>query len=150
MDSLLVLTGVALLLLAIVLLLCYLLVERGSILDPISVSWGGYIMFVAVGMLSTGLLYPSRDTEGIGARGVALALLGTLSYVVALYSGRGRGIAQRLPHPTPSLTKPQVWFMWAACAGGVALTFATAPFVGEAALKVYFGVFSGSLGPWFY
>lgn len=146
MDTLLVLTGIGLLFLAGVLWLAYIMVERGSILDPISVSWGGYIMFVAVAMWAVGVLYPSRTTEDVGATGCLLAVLGTFTYVLGLYAGRGRLLAGRLPVPSATLSKAQVWLMWPICAGALVFTLATMPFVGPAIQRIYGGVFSGTLG----
>ena len=60
----LVLTGTSLVIFASVMMLIYLWFERGSIFDPIAVSWIGYIVFIAIAMIGTGVLYPERDTAG--------------------------------------------------------------------------------------
>ncbi len=69
-------------------MLIYLWFERGSIFDPIAVSWIGYIVFIAIAMIGTGVLYPERDTAGRGTMGCVLMALGTAMYVAGLYCGK--------------------------------------------------------------
>jgi oligosaccharide repeat unit polymerase len=111
-DMTLVLTGTSLAVFASVMMLIYLWFERGSIFDPISVSWIGYIVFIAIAMIGTGVLYPERDTAGRGTMGCVLMALGTAMYVAGLYCGRELRLARWMPRPRADIGKSQIWLAW--------------------------------------
>jgi hypothetical protein len=109
LDTTLVVTGVGLTIYAVVMLLAYFWIERGSFLDPIVVSWVGYIVFIPISMIGTGILYPDRDTATYGKVGCVLMVLGTLMYTLGLYCGKAIRFSRRLPSPKPTVSKSQIW-----------------------------------------
>jgi len=105
----LVLVGIGLIIYGLVMVVAYLWLERGSFLDPVAVSWAGYIFFIPVAMIGVGVLYPERDTVSYGAMGCVLMVLGTLTYTLGLYAGKAIRFSWRLPSPRPKISKAQIW-----------------------------------------
>lgn len=115
MGSLYVPTGILLGLFALAMSAHYLRRERGSLFDPITVSWIGYLFFIVIAMVSTGVLYPVRRGQSAEMTVIFLTLAGTAAFCLGLYLGRGERLARALPVPAPTLSKPQVWIMWIIC-----------------------------------
>ncbi len=109
MDMTLTATAVVLTIFASVMLVVYLWLERGSIFDPIAVSWAGYILFIPLAMIGVAVLYPERSTASYGLMGCALTVLATASYTVGLYIGRAIRFSRLLPAPRPAVSKGQIW-----------------------------------------
>jgi hypothetical protein len=108
-DMTLVIVGIALTIYGLVMLLAYLWLERGSFLDPVAVSWAGYLLFIPIAMICTGALYPERETASVSLMGCVLMVLGTLTYTLGLYCGKAIRFSRRLPRPRPTISKAQIW-----------------------------------------
>jgi oligosaccharide repeat unit polymerase len=108
-DMTLVVVGVGLIVYAMIMIAVYLWFERGSFLDPVVVSWAGYIAFIPISMIGVGILYPERDAVTHGKMGCILMVLGTAMYTLGLYSGKGIRFSARLPSPRYTITKAQIW-----------------------------------------
>lgn len=137
-DSLLVNFGVILMIFAAFMAAFYLIRERGSFLDPITIAWGGYMVFIAGAMFLTGLFIPNRRGQDSASMGVVLMILGTIGYTVGLYSGRLERFARHLPRPRPTLNLPQVWFTWAFCLA-IAIALINVVRAGETEFRNIFG-----------
>jgi len=114
-DTLLIWVGIALTLYGIVMLLFYLRKENGSMLDVISISWAGYILYIALAMTATGFFLPIR--LGIASRGltVAIMVLSTILYTIGLYAGKGKFVCKIIPRLPLTLNKTQTWLIWFVC-----------------------------------
>ena len=112
MDITLVVVGIGLTVYALVMLAAYLWLERGSFLDPIAISWAGYLLFIPIAMIGTGALFPERDTASYGKMGCILMVLGTLTYSIGLYIGKAIRFTRLLPAPRPTVNKIQLWIAW--------------------------------------
>ena len=105
-NLLLVNVGLLLTLYGVVMLVIYLWREKGSMFDVITVSWAGYILYIAVAMLATGLLTTGRLGEPVAGLTVLLMVLSTVFYTLGLYAGSGRffSIALIRKYSNPKLT----------------------------------------------
>ena len=114
-DHLLIQVGIILTLYGVAMLLFYLRGENGSILDVISISWAGYILYIALAMIATGVFVPTRS--GIAARGltVVMVVLSTIFYTIGLYAGKGKFVCKIIPRLPLTLGKTQVWLIWFVC-----------------------------------
>jgi hypothetical protein len=137
-DQLLVNFGVILSLYAILMIVVYLLSEKGSFLDPIPVSWGGYLIFFALAMLFTGIANAPRRGEEQRSMGVILMCAAAVTFTIGLYSGRGAGLARLLPKPRPTLDTGQAWLIWGV-AMAIALTGMSVVKAGETEFLIVFG-----------
>ncbi|MBI5863998.1 MAG: oligosaccharide repeat unit polymerase [Planctomycetes bacterium] len=108
------LVGVGLLLLlhAVVMAAVYLLQERGSMLDPVFISWAGCGLFIGGGMFFTGIFLPERGRESVALPCVLMMLVGTVCYTIGLYLGKQKSLARAIPTPQAVLTDAQIWMMW--------------------------------------
>ena len=112
MDQTLILGGIVCLVIAAAALIDYLVRQGGSIFDPISISWAGFILFFPIGMFSTAVFNANRLTgENVG-RNVGICFLGLIAYTIGIYSGSGKRVAAKLPTPAPTLSSTQLFVMW--------------------------------------
>lgn len=113
MDGILVATGIGLVLYAVVMALAYLILERGSILDPITISWVGFAVCIGVAMISTGVMFPQRPTVEYGTQACFLAVMAVGFYTLGLFlGGKAFRFCAKLPRPHLTPTKGQIWFAW--------------------------------------
>ena len=145
-DSLLVVAGFLITLHGAIMLLVYLVHEKGTLFDPISVSWAGYIVFIGIGPLATGILVPQRGTNEVAGYAVALYVLAGIMYTVGLYAGSGRRFSRLLPVPAPFLSTAQVWFIWIFCAVLFGLCWISLAVLSEGILKIFGGLIDSSVG----
>jgi oligosaccharide repeat unit polymerase len=127
-DSLLITVGLLLTLHGIVMLAIYLFREKGSLFDPIPICWAGYIVFIGIGPLATGILIPQRGSSEVAGYAMFLYVLTGIMFTVGLYAGGGGRLSRLLPVPTPFLSAAQVWFMLVFCAVLVGVCWPLAQF----------------------
>jgi len=146
MDTSLVFMGLLFVLFGMCMLIVYLVFERGSILDPIAISWAGYIAYIAIAVLGVGVLLPIRDTQEYAGKAVAILVLGSLSYAVGLYLGRGERLARCIPRTRPQLSTPQVWTMATLAVVGAVIGLVGGAVVPAGFVNVFRGVTGGCVG----
>ena len=95
--------GLVLLLFAVIMTAVYLANEKGSLLDPITISWAGHALFIGGGMILVALLRPERGRDDVVLTCALLMLVGTFTYTVGLYMGKQKALARMLPTPRPTL-----------------------------------------------
>lgn len=112
-DPLLLLVGIVGMLYGLLMIAIYVFREKGTLLDPIVISWAGYIIFVPFAMFAVGMGGVYRKAAEPGATAVIFVILATAAYTLGLYAGSGRSIKKIVPLPTPTLSLMHVWFIWA-------------------------------------
>jgi len=116
-DSVLWLHGIILTVLAVGFLLWHLR-TGGMLVDAVSISWVGYILWVSLAV--AGAAYYGTGRAAPEARGFTLLMIyvGTLAYFAGLSFRRlGARLARWLPVPRDSLTAPRLWFLLILLAG---------------------------------
>ena len=114
-DSLLITVGLLLMFHGAVMLALYLILEKGTLFDPVSVSWAGYIVFIGLGPLVTGILIPQRGTNEASKYAMFLYILAGIMYTIGLYTGKGGYLSRLIPKPAPFLGAFHVWVMYILC-----------------------------------
>jgi hypothetical protein len=127
-------------------LLIYLVHEKGTLFDPISISWIGYIVFIGVGPLATGILIPQRGTNEVEGYAMTLYVLAGIMYTVGLYVGRGGRLGRFLPVPAPFLGTAQVWMMWIFCATLFGLCWGGVTSMSPGMAKIFGAFYVTSIG----
>jgi len=108
-DGLLLLVGIITLIWGVVATIAYVRRPGRCIFDPVSVSWLGYIHYIAGGLILTAIYYPDRPTQASRGLSVILILIATVTYTIGLYVTHGEKIARILPVPAPIMGKTQAW-----------------------------------------
>lgn len=146
MDQTLFLGGMVCLLIAGTALLDYLVRQGGSVFDPISISWAGFIAFVPGGLFSTAVFRETRATLDIAGWGVTVTLIGLISYLAGIYSGKGVRLARAIPTPAKTLTSTQIFGMWCISVPLFAATALAGVAIPSGLVTVFQGLVMGSLG----
>ncbi len=126
MDISLTMCGLALLAFSIAMLVYYLKREKGTIFDPISVSWIGYAFWIGIGVMAAAGA-ASEFSQGTRLKALMLLFAGTAAFTIGLYSGSGQRLGRILPRPAASLGPVARWGLWVV--GGVG-AFVVLPFMG--------------------
>lgn len=146
MDGLLVSAGISLFIYGVIMFCLYVSGEKGTILDPLAISWFGFLMNIPLGIFAVGL----RDYErpGLAFKGTAILIIivGTLFYTIGLYSGRGTGLKKFFPKVAPNLSQTQVILIFIVCSIAAALFILFNRFFPPALMSVSQGIALGSLG----
>ncbi|MGE3181450.1 MAG: O-antigen polymerase [Phycisphaerae bacterium] len=109
-DFFMVMSGIALTMVALVAWFICLTRPRAMLLDPISLGWGGFIAFVALAILLLGWFEPFRSFADGKEKVVGLVVLGLVGYVAGLLcGGTHRKLASLVPTPRDTLNLPMVW-----------------------------------------
>ncbi|MCI0498760.1 MAG: O-antigen polysaccharide polymerase Wzy [Planctomycetales bacterium] len=146
MDTSLIAVGIFLLVYGILMLCVYVFKEKGSILDPLAISWVGFLGNIPLSVLGNGLALYERP--GISAQGpaVLIIILGTIFYTLGLYAGRGSGIKRFIPKVAPTLSPVQVILIFILCSVGAAVFILLGRNLPSAMYSVAQGLALGSLG----
>lgn len=102
------LVGFILLIFGVTMLIIHLTGGRGMIVDPVSISWLGYIMFIPVAILLAAAS-PEQDIYGVRGYVLAMYVAASVFYAIGLYSGRATLVSRVLPVPSKRLNLAQVW-----------------------------------------
>jgi hypothetical protein len=145
-DSLLITVGLLMTLHGAVMLVIYLVREKGTLFDPISISWAGYIVFIGIGPLATGILVPQRSSSEVKSYAMWLYILATITYTIGLYAGKGGRLSRFLPVPVPFLSAAQVWFMLVFCAILMGVSWPLARFAPAGVDKIVGALVEASTG----
>src|SRR5262249_7387581 len=124
----------------------YLVIERGTILDPMSVSWAGYITCASGAMVATALLDPTRGYDAVKDGAMLCMVLALFGYLIGLYATRRKWLANRLPVPRSSLNMAEIWIMWLISMTVLGLAVAASPITTKGFAPVAKGLFDGSIG----
>src|SRR5262249_55156367 len=133
-------------LVALVCAIAYLVLERGSLLDPITASWAGYFGSVAMAMVATAILIPLRGRDAIKDAAIMGMVLALFGYIIGLYASKGKWLAKRLPVPRPSLSMTQIWLMWVLSVVILGFSIVLGRFIPMSAASVSKGIFDGAVG----
>lgn len=149
-DTTLIMIGILMLVWAIAGLAAYVTTERGSLLDPITISWAGHILFIGGGLIMTGLFRPERGRDDVAFTCASFMIVGTLFYTVGLYLGKQKGLANLIPRPRAALSDGEIWFMWVASTVAFLGSFGLLQVAGgsgiEALINPLKGIIDGSMG----
>jgi oligosaccharide repeat unit polymerase len=148
-DGVLLIFGLVLLIYAAVMTGVYLVNEKGSLLDPITISWAGNSLFVGGAMVLTAITRPERGRDEVVFPCAMMMLVGTFTYTIGLYLGKQKGLARMFPTPRRTLSDAQIWFMWLVSITAFGLSFAAlqvAPMVAPAMVNPLRGIIDGSMG----
>ncbi|MDX2197856.1 MAG: hypothetical protein SF069_02670 [Phycisphaerae bacterium] len=146
MDATLFFFATILLLTGLALLAIYIWTENGSIFDPVAVFWGGFIMYVPVAMLGVAFKFPGRATATVAVEAAALAVAGTVMYILGLYSGKARGFVASIPIPAPTFGPAQLIAMWIFTISMVAFSLTGSVVVGQAWSQVVGALVNSNVG----
>ncbi len=146
MDGLLVFFGILFLLYGIIMLCVYVFSEKGTVLDPIAVSWFGFLLNIPLALLAVGLIPYERPGYAVRGPAVIILLTGTLFYTLGLYAGKGTRMKNWFPRPAPTLSPAQVLFVFCLCTAAVVLSFSIRERYPPALMSVVLGLTSGSIG----
>jgi hypothetical protein len=148
-DGTLLLFGFVLLLFAVVMAVVYLVREKGSILDPISISWAGHALFVGGAMVLTAVFSADRGREEVHVTCALMMIVGTFAYTAGLYLGKQKALAAAFPTPKRTLSDAQVWMMWVVAISAFGGSFALLQVAMQgipALINPMKGVIDGSMG----
>jgi len=113
MDGILLLHGFILGMIALACWLFHLRVRHGLMFDAVSVSWMGYVIFVAGAVAGASTYGPFRPNREIASYTIFIIYLGTFAYFLGLLIRPGyRAMARLIPTPHDVLTKAMAWFLW--------------------------------------
>lgn len=148
-DGTLLVMGIILLIYAIVMGAIYLINERGSILDPMAISWAGHALYIGGAMILTAIFRGERGRDDVSFTCALLMVVGTFMYTIGVYLGKQKALARFIPTPRGSLSDAQIWFMWTVSITVFGLCFALlqiAPMAFPALLNPLKGTIDGTMG----
>jgi oligosaccharide repeat unit polymerase len=139
-----VLIGLALLFLGVAMLVIHLTSGKGLIVDPVSISWLGYLMYIPMSIS----LAAVGQSEYPGVRNYVLLMyvVATLFYIIGLYSGKGNIVAKLLPKPPERLSVIQLWMIILASGLLFGIFWSGGRYVPSALANVVLGINLASVG----
>jgi len=136
--------GLFLLCLGVLMLVIHLTAGNGLLVDPISVSWLGYLLCIP----GTILFAAPDATNEYGLQNYLLFMYvaGSIAYIIGLYSGKAKFLTKILPVPSERLNFAQLWFIILISGIFLAIFWSGVNFVPSGLVNVIRGLNAASIG----
>ncbi len=146
-DSFMVWSGLLLIAFGAMNWLLYLRRPDALLFDAVSLGWLGYIIWIGMAVMGSGLLDPSRRYAEGKYGVVGLMAIGSVAYAVGIRLKPGGAFFSKLiPFPRVSLTLPITWALFILCAATFIITATLVEPQSAARAKIAMGIYTGSLG----
>ena len=145
-DYSLIIAGFLTFVFAVIMLCYYLFREKGSLLDPIAVSWFGYILCISLAMYACAYLVSQRPGYSVRKYAIIIVFCGTIAYTIGLYFGKGRFLKKCIPRVAPTLTLPQIILIFIICSFSTVFVLRAYILLPAGLISVLQGLVLGSIG----